>query len=771
MRRKAMIPMSLDHKVRHSLVSKLIISVGVTFLISISIWAYFNIQYQKNKIMQEILEGTARLCNTIKLGTHYAMMHNSRDDLNQIINNIAKQKEIENIRIYNKQGQIKFTNQIHEVDKYTNIKAEACDVCHRSDPPLSRLELTRRTRLMQSPDGYRLLGIITSIQNEPGCSSGPCHVHPENQLVLGALDVVVSLKETDKDILVFEKGIIWLAVIVFILTSVIIFIIVLKFVKEPIKELIDQTHHIAEGNYSVAMDINTSDEIGQLAEAIDRMGLEIEKHQVELNKQRDEYQTLFELVPCDIIVQDQNYRIIKYNQKFAERFDPESGEFCYQVFKGRNEKCEFCPVEKTFEDGEPHFGEETGYDREGNRAHWIFVTAPLKNAQGEIEAAMEMTLDVTDLKILEAKLEQSEKKYQAIFNNIPNPVFVLDMETLEILDCNNSVKSVYGFSKEDLIYKTFSMIFKDEKEKEDFAFKLSSTSVINRIKHITKDGKVLIVNIRVSPSEYQNQKVYLITTSDITKRLETEQQLIQASKMATLGEMATGVAHELNQPLSVIKTASNFFIKKVKRKETIADDIFVTMATEIDSHVDRASRIINHMREFGRKSGLELETVQVNHILEKAFEIFSQQLKLRGIDVVWELSDNIPYIRSDPGRLEQVFINLLINARDAIEDRWECFAVQESLEVKKKNKKIFLRTSVNGNYVQIEIEDTGTGIPSEIIDKIFEPFFTTKEVGKGTGLGLSISYGIIKDCGGDIYASPNKSDGACFVITFPIPEE
>ena len=256
----------------------------------------------------------------------------------------------------------------------------------------------------------------------------------------------------------------------------------------------------------------------------------------------------------------------------------------------------------------------------------------------------------------------------------------------------------------------------------------------------------------------------LVTTSDITKRLETEQQLIQASKMATLGEMATGVAHELNQPLSVIKTASSFFIKKITKKEPLEDEILFKMLQKIDSNVDRTTRIINHMRQFARKSDMDLVKIQLNEVLQQAFEIFSQQLKLRGIAVVWEIEKELPMIIADPSRLEQVFINLLLNARDAIEERWG------SVEIEKADKRIILKTSYDAQHVICEICDTGVGVPQAMADKIFEPFFTSKEVGKGTGLGLSISYGIIKDCGGSIQVIPNKTAGACFALKFPLPE-
>ncbi|HSM90162.1 MAG TPA: ATP-binding protein, partial [Desulfobacterales bacterium] len=257
----------------------------------------------------------------------------------------------------------------------------------------------------------------------------------------------------------------------------------------------------------------------------------------------------------------------------------------------------------------------------------------------------------------------------------------------------------------------------------------------------------------------------LVTTSDITKRLEAEQNLIQASKMATLGEMATGIAHELNQPLSVIKTASSFFIKKLDRQQAIEQGTLGTMLRKIDGNVDRATRIIDHMRQFARKSDLKLERIQLNEVLRRAFDIFSQQLKLRSIEVAWEIDPELPKIDADPGRLEQVFINLLINARDAIEERWG------AAEAGPGSKRIVIGTRAAGPLVVCEICDTGVGVPAHMTERIFEPFFTTKQAGKGTGLGLSISYGIVKDCRGTIRVRPHPAGGACFVLEFPIPEK
>jgi histidine kinase len=188
------------------------------------------------------------------------------------------------------------------------------------------------------------------------------------------------------------------------------------------------------------------------------------------------------------------------------------------------------------------------------------------------------------------------------------------------------------------------------------------------------------------------------------------------------------------------------------------------MSEEIDSHVDRATKIINHMREFGRKSDKRLDPISVNEVLNKTSEIFSQQLKARGIEVVWDLADDLPPVRADANRLEQVFINLLINARDAIEEK------AQARPHLKGEKKIYLSSRRRDRFVQIEVRDTGKGIPRALVGKIFEPFFTTKEVGKGTGLGLSISYQIVQDFGGTIRAQSLEGDGSAFIIRFPAAE-
>jgi histidine kinase len=532
-------------------------------------------------------------------------------------------------------------------------------------------------------------------------------------------------------------------------------------VHRPIRSMIAGIGKIGTSDGVSLAVMDQKDELGQLASAINKVGEEVRAKHAELSEQREIYWRLFEAAPCIITVQNKDFELIRYNKYFADHFPVRKGIHCHEAYKNQPWKCEPCPVEKTFEEGVSHFSEESGFYKDGSRAHWIVNASPMFDAEGKVVAAVSVSLDITARKKLEEDLKKSEKKYNAVFNNIPRALFLLNRETLAILDCNRSATSLYGYTKGEMIGKNF-MGFFAETDREEHKSIIKDLRHIHRVRHLSKDGRSFYADILLTDSDYQvGLKVILAMVIDVTERIEAEQQVIQANKMATLGEMATGVAHELNQPLSVIQMISNLFVRKLDRgalpdKETLSD-----VSSKLRSNVERASKIINHMREFGRKSASEVSSVHINDVILKSLDFFSQQLRLRNIEVVLELEEKIPSIMADPNRLEQVFINLLTNARDAIEEK---SLKDPSFQ---GEKRITIRTHSNRRYVFAEVSDSGTGIPKELTHKIFEPFFTTKTVGKGTGLGLSISYRIISEYGGTIHAVSKEGEGAWFDIRFP----
>ncbi|MBW2064039.1 MAG: PAS domain S-box protein [Deltaproteobacteria bacterium] len=754
--------MNSSPKIRHGLALRLIFWVWLILFVSFGAWFYLHLKYDRRRSMENMITGVDRLAQAIVLSTGQAMVLNARKDITPMLVRLSEQQGIDGIRIYAKDGKIKHSSRPGEIGTRTNIKAEACDVCHQSDPPLSNASLQRRTRTISSPERTPLLGVITPIYRDKGCGIKGCHDTARDKKVLGALDILVSLEQINRQLAHHRERTIAFALAILLATGGVLALFIIRFVRRPIEKLVSWTRHIAEGDYDYHIEVQRGDEIGQLARAIREMGRQIGEKQEELNKQKEAYQNLFELAPCYITVQDKDFKLLAYNREFAEHFDPKPGDYCYRAYKGRSERCEICPVAQTFEDGRPHTSEETGINKDGTRSFWMVRTAPLRDAQGKVIAAMEMSLDVTKMKFLEDEVRKSEEKYRVIFDTIPNPVFLVDERDLRIIDCNNSIKNVYGFDKEDVLGKPFTHFF-EEGEREQYEKGLRARQNLNKVRQIRKDGSTIYANIRISSSREDGTGALLVTVIDITEQLIAEQKLVQASKMATLGEMATGIAHELNQPLSVIKTASNLILKKVRNKEPIKEEVMETLAEEMDSQVDRASKIINHLREFGRQADVKKKEVQVNDVLMRALDIFSQQLKLRGIEVIRDMEKTLPPIMADSNRLEQVFINLLTNARDAIEER------QEREAPEKTPKQIRISTRVSDGSVVIEVEDTGSGIPEKIRDRIFDPFFTTKKVGKGTGLGLAISYGIIRDYDGTIDVKSRVNEGSTFIVNFPVP--
>ncbi|WP_415713719.1 PAS domain S-box protein [Maridesulfovibrio sp.] len=746
-------------KYRHTLIMKMLLSGGVTLLLSVILWTSFNVVFFKKNVTGNIQSDIAMLSDTVLLSLHHAMMLDSKEFIQNDINNISRQGEIKSIRVINKKGRIIYSNDPDEIHNVIDIKSPPCWNCHKHETPPATMKLEQRTRL-KTVNGKDFMGIMTPIPNSKGCAPGPCHVHNENEQLLGLLDLEVSTEKKNAILMTFEKANVGIAMVVFIATFGALFIFAFNFIFKPIRSLIKATRKLGSAQDFVEIQLAQTDEIGTLADAFNMMGRQVQEKHHALLEQKEEYRDLFDNVPCLVSVVDLNFRVIRHNKAYEKHFGKPRGRQCYQINKDQDCKCEECPVERTFADHTPHMSEESGLSKDGKPIHWIVYTSPIKDRDGNIVAAMEMMLDITRRKELEESLAASEQRYHAIFDSIPQAVFVLDSENLTILNCNDPVEEIYGYTREMILGSSFLLLFREE-EQADYAHLLKVKQEIGPCSQFTKSGTAIYAMLRISPAEFDGNRTLIITCSDVTQKLEAEQQLIQASKMSTLGEMASGVAHELNQPLAILKTISNLLKRKVSRDQQIEPKILQEMAEGVDTHVNRASKIIEHMREFGRKSDMRTTPVQVNDVLRRGFDFFSRQLTLRNISVEWNLNSHLPIIMADANRLEQVVINLLINARDAIEERWKDAVPLAD------NKKIYISTDFTDKKIIIEVCDTGPGIPDPIQGRLFEPFFTTKDVGKGTGLGLSISYGIIKDYNGTISASTKQDTGACFTITFP----
>ncbi len=313
---------------------------------------------------------------------------------------------------------------------------------------------------------------------------------------------------------------------------------------------------------------------------------------------------------------------------------------------------------------------------------------------------------------------------------------------------NTRMEQLFGVSRQDAIGAKL-----DELLPKDLAAEIAARGDTEQITGIYKQrlqhqGKSLTLNVSITPlvSKSGDRIGRLLLFDDVTQREHMEEQMSQTEKLTSLGLLAAGVAHEVNTPLAVI---SNYI--QMLAKQMPENDPRHSIIEKIVKQTFRASEIVNNLLNFSRTGAAEIANVDVNHVVEETLSLVSHPLKTSQIQVVKNLAEGLPAVRGSANKLQQVFLNLFLNARDAMPSGG-------ILEV---------RTSAHNGSVEIEVVDTGAGIPREHIHKIFDPFFTTKASGRGTGLGLSVSYGIIKEHAGkvDVRSAPGK--GTAFHVEFP----
>jgi two-component system NtrC family sensor kinase len=277
---------------------------------------------------------------------------------------------------------------------------------------------------------------------------------------------------------------------------------------------------------------------------------------------------------------------------------------------------------------------------------------------------------------------------------------------------------------------------------------LDHVSSLYKVPLRTRNDRTLVVNVSIAPLVgKEGQRIgRLILLDDITQRTHLEDQLLQAEKLTSLGLLAAGVAHEVNTPLAVI---SNYI--QMLAKQLPAGDTRQSLIDKIVKQTFRASEIVNHLLNFSRTGASEFQPVSLNQVVDETLSLLTHPFRTGKVQVIRNLSPELPAVLGSGNRLQQVFLNLFLNARDAMPSGG-------ILEV---------RSWAHNGTVEVEVTDTGAGIPRENLARIFDPFFTTKGSARGTGLGLSVSYGIIKEHAGKIEVHSTPGKGTSFRVEFP----
>ena len=613
---------------------KLILIVGLTTIVTIGVYAFITIKSHQEVLIEEVERHGNQLSEALKKSMHYEMLANNRESIHNMINTIGEEPCIQEVRIFNKAGEIIYSAASNDIGTMLNMEEERCYACHSADEPLQRLTIDERTRIFSKhPDSSRVLGIINPIYNEPTCYEAPCHAHFPQQTVLGVLDITLCLKDIDQRVEESEITTLFFSLFSIVTISFIIAFFIRQWVSKPVVSLVTATKNVAAGNLQYKIDITNKDELGQLAES---------------------------------------------------------------------------------------------------------------------------------------------------FNNM-------------------------------------------------------------------------------------------------TKKLaEARMQLFQSDKMASLGRLAAGVAHEINNPLTGVLTYSSFLQKRTQDQPEIQEDLKV-----IVRETKRSREIVKSLLDFARQSVPKKNKADINQIIEQALSVIENQLSMNKIKLVKDFAADAPKVTVDSNQIQQVFINLIVNASDAIGQSGGTIALSTHLinlspqgvvQIKKAEcskrhslldeetkiealPSIKLKISQNNNegfaylnpvygkknhqftiplktskefdincsecgismvdkenrcpvcgstiyiidtpgqghlkgclnnecfwqewreveasgkkeFMEIKVTDTGCGISEDSLSKIFDPFYSTKGQ-KGTGLGLAVIWGIIDNHDGTIKVESQEGKGTTFIIRLPVEQ-
>ncbi|PID56950.1 MAG: hypothetical protein CR986_09740 [Ignavibacteriae bacterium] len=344
------------------------------------------------------------------------------------------------------------------------------------------------------------------------------------------------------------------------------------------------------------------------------------------------------------------------------------------------------------------------------------------------------------------------KYLQNVIQNLDLAIIAIDKNE-KFVAWNNGAEKIFGYKIEEIIGKDAAILLPNEKkylsELENIVKEVKLKGYVKSIEteRKTKSQKVIPVQLNVAklPGDNNEYMGRTIVFTDVTEVRKLQQQIDQSEKLAVIGQLAAGVAHEIGNPLASISS-----IVQILQRRT-SDQFTSNQLINVKDNINRISKIVRELVDLSRPPGHDMIKTQINEVIKTAVGIVKYDKRVKKVDFKTNLSNNLPMINTVPDQLIQVFINILINALDAINGRG-------SIKVKSFN------TSQN---IIISISDNGIGIEQNLIDRIFDPFFTTKQVGKGTGLGLSVSYGIIKKINGEIKVKSELGKGSEFIIQIP----
>jgi PAS domain S-box-containing protein len=362
--------------------------------------------------------------------------------------------------------------------------------------------------------------------------------------------------------------------------------------------------------------------------------------------------------------------------------------------------------------------------------------------------------------VLLPRIEAAHQQVRALFAANPLPMWVHDTATLQILDVNDAAVAGYGYSRSEFLAMRIGDLQPPPAPRLQRAGMPSRASAPAEQHHRVKSGRIIDVELTTHALTYRGRPAELVVAQDISERKQLEAQLRQVQKMEAVGQLAGGIAHDFNNLLTAILGYSNLLLEEADLSRNAHRDV-----EEIRKAAESASSLTGQLLAFSRRQILEPRILDLTQVVSRMDSLL-RRLIAEDVQLVSRLSPSLHPVSADPGQIEQIVVNLAVNARDAMPDGGQLTIETANVELDATYVADHRGASA-GKHVMLAVSDTGTGMDPATEARIFEPFFTTKPRGKGTGLGLATVYGIVKQSGGSIWVYSEPGHGTTFKVYFP----
>lgn len=509
--------------------------------------------------------------------------------------------------------------------------------------------------------------------------------------------------------------------------------------------------------------------------ALNREIKERQRAEESLIVSEEKYRTLTENLNAGIYrsTPDEDGRFIEVNPALVKIFGYRSksdlmGIKVRNLYVNPEERQRFN--EKIARDGYVKNEELLLQQKNGKHVFCSITAVAVTNSNGKIVSYDGLVQDITEQKMVQQALRESEEKYRTFVERAKDGILIL--QNMKVKFLNSRLADMVGYKPEEILNTIFIRYLKQEEIpvlKQRYKDRIEGKDVESTYETvlINRNEEEVVVEVNAGLIQYQGEMADLVFIRDISERKHLEEQVRQTQKLEAIGQLAGGVAHDFNNILTVINGHAELALLRIGENDSVRRDL-----EEIVRSGERASDLIRQLLAFSRKQMIEPKIININDLI-RDLEKMLRRLIGENIQMDTLLAAGIPLIKADPSQLEQILMNLVINARDAINENQD---PESDKRIIIETESIYFdesyihthRDSKIGPHVVIKISDTGIGMDEKIRNKIFDPFFTTKEMGRGTGLGLTTVFGIIKQNDGSIYVYSEPRQGTVFKIYWPV---